>query len=461
MAREGEFIELRETPPVDEDVGTWSEDDETSFGGGDQVVIENQSPTWARGMDMPAGITADSIADAATTEIVKNRWLSFIRSTGLRANLEFRATTDGHLFVRWGGHWVQLTWKNNPKNFLQPSVLRRTRYGGVSFARAIGITEEEPAQIPASAKSLAQEIAEAEAAPDAELLAAYARLRAPIETFVAEVGTMTEEAPEVQRALDTINAAPLPNISEPEVNVFLKRKNLPTVNALNDIMMADRLMRTASGRIAANQGQLVEVEKMIERQKKKVEESRGLNPEVQRREEVMLRQLEDTAKSLRDSIAEGNIGLRTQIGRMKETLYKMVHIDRTLREKLRTLFREQGVTVMSIITAIGLCISSIVLAIKGMFSGAEAPAPPPPPPPPGPGVKAWFKQRLLDLGQLLAKLGEKAAAAIPGIVGSIVSWIFTTLGKAAVWVAGNLWVLLVALGGIILAAMRAWIDARG
>ena len=41
----------------------------------------------------------------------------------------------------------------------------------------------------------------------------------------------------------------------------------------------------------------------------------------------------------------------------------MLEKDATLRDKIKTLFREQGVTIVSILTAISLAISTIVASI--------------------------------------------------------------------------------------------------
>ncbi|MCU7881761.1 MAG: hypothetical protein KZQ60_15415, partial [Candidatus Thiodiazotropha sp. (ex Lucinoma aequizonata)] len=51
----------------------------------------------------------------------------------------------------------------------------------------------------------------------------------------------------------------------------------------------------------------------------------------------------------------------------------------------------------------------------------------------------------------------KAAAALPGIIGSIVSWLLGTLGKTATWFAENLWAVVVAAGGLLFVAAREWL----
>ena len=57
----------------------------------------------------------------------------------------------------------------------------------------------------------------------------------------------------------------------------------------------------------------------------------------------------------------------------------------------------------------------------------------------------------------MANLAGKAAAALPGVIGSIVSWLLSLLAKTAGWLAGNLWAVVVAVGGLLLVAAREWL----
>ena len=52
--------------------------------------------------------------------------------------------------------------------------------------------------------------------------------------------------------------------------------------------------------------------------------------------------------------------------------------------------------------------------------------------------RAGPKKQPQSLGRILAKLAGKAAAALPGIIGSIVSWLLSFLGKTAVLLSSNL-----------------------
>ena len=139
---------------------------------------------------------------------------------------------------------------------------------------------------------------------------------------------------------------------------------------------------------------------------------------------------------------------------MRETINRILHEDTTLAERIQTLFREQGVTIASILTAIGMAISTLVLALTG--GGGVFPSPTPSPPDKG-GLKEWVKKHLQSLGQALAKLAGKAAAALSGIIGSIISSLLNLLAKTAGWLAENLWALVVAVGGLLLAAARHYL----
>ena len=100
----------------------------------------------------------------------------------------------------------------------------------------------------------------------------------------------------------------------------------------------------------------------------------------------------------------------------------MLDKDTSLAEKIRTLFREQGITIASILTAIRMAIGVLVEAllpggrvVTASGGGGE------PPPKDEKGLKGWIRNKLKALASLLGKLGVKAAEALPGIIGGIIS----------------------------------------
>ena len=65
------------------------------------------------------------------------------------------------------------------------------------------------------------------------------------------------------------------------------------------------------------------------------------------------------------------------------------------------------------------------------------------------GLKEWVRSKLEVLASLLGKLGIKAADALPGIIGGIISWILNRAKDVVGWVSQNLWALVVGIGGLI------------
>ena len=60
----------------------------------------------------------------------------------------------------------------------------------------------------------------------------------------------------------------------------------------------------------------------------------------------------------------------------------------------------------------------------------------------GGGARKWIKDKLKTLSQLLGKLADKALAAQPGIIGSILSWILNRTKEVVGWLSQNLWALI-------------------
>ena len=58
------------------------------------------------------------------------------------------------------------------------------------------------------------------------------------------------------------------------------------------------------------------------------------------------------------------------------------------------------------------------------------------------GAREWIKNKVKALSQLLGKLADKALASLPGIIGSIISWILNRAKEVVGWLSQNLWALI-------------------
>ena len=149
-----------------------------------------------------------------------------------------------------------------------------------------------------------------------------------------------------------------------------------------------------------------EVERHLTREHRKLTETD--DTEMQREIRDRIRKLESVLSDIGlerqarlEALSTNRATLRSQINRIRETFRRLLHEDTTLAERIRTLFREQGITIASILTAIGMAISTLELALTG--GGGSAPAPAPKPSEKS-SLKEWVKNHLQALGSALANL---------------------------------------------------------
>ena len=195
-------------------------------------------------------------------------------------------------------------------------------------------------------------------------------------------------------------------------------------NPLRELLGLDKQLRTIQGSLKVEVAKKVELEEHITKEHQKLEEFWEY-PRVYddaMREDIMKRiaALNDELATRQESIDLLKGRLKNQITSFKETIAKVSDKDTSLGEKIRTLFREQGITIASILTAIGMTIAVLVEALlpggRGAISGGGEP-----PPKDEKGLKGWIRNKLKALASLLGRLGIKAAEALPGIIGGIIS----------------------------------------
>ena len=68
-------------------------------------------------------------------------------------------------------------------------------------------------------------------------------------------------------------------------------------------------------------------------------------------------------------LSQNRKDLRTQVARIKQSTEKVLYKDPSLVETIRTLFREQDIIIIIMLTALSMTISTIVLSITNVFGG--------------------------------------------------------------------------------------------
>ena len=111
--------------------------------------------------------------------------------------------------------------------------------------------------------------------------------------------------------------------------------------------------------------------------------------------------LSEDLKVRQESINLLKCRLKNQITSFKEAIAKVLDKDTSLAEKIRTLFRKQGITIASILTAIGMAIGVLVEALLPGGGGSVASGGGEPPPKDEKGLKEWIRNKLKALASLL------------------------------------------------------------
>ena len=225
-------------------------------------------------------------------------------------------------------------------------------------------------------------------------------------------------------------------------------------NPLWELLGLDKQLRTIQGSLKVEVAKKVELEEHIAKERWKLEEFReypGVYDDAMK--EDITKRIDDMNEDLKvrqESIDLLKGRLKNQITSFCKTIAKVLDKETSLGGKIRTLFREQGITIASILTAIKMAIGVLVEALLPGGGGAAASGGEPPPPPKDErGLKEWIRNKLKALASLLGRLGIKAAEALPGIIGGIISWVLNRAADVVGWVSQNLWALVVGVGELI------------
>ena len=152
----------------------------------------------------------------------------------------------------------------------------------------------------------------------------------------------------------------------------------------------------------------------------------------------------NTKKQARlEILSQNRKDVQTQVARIKQIHENILDKNTSLAEIIRTLSRKQGTTIFSILTALSMTISAIVLAITGIFEGGSGTGGS------SPKDKGALKKWLDRLGDALKRLAGKSVEALPAIVGSAVGAILIFLGKVFGFVAEHIWALIVFVVGLV------------
>ena len=222
---------------------------------------------------------------------------------------------------------------------------------------------------------------------------------------------------------------------------------------LRELEGLDKELRMISGSLRSAIAKLIAKQVDIDKENRKLEEI--ANDEIysdEQREEVRarLQRFQDEQKAISDQIRILKGRYSNQIYQIRESIMKFLDKETgTLDERIRTLFKEQGITIVSILTAVGMAIGVLVEALLGGPTVSTTTSQSTTTNDKKGGAREWIKNKLKTLSSLLGKLADKALASLPGIIGSILSWILNRAKEVIGWLSQNLWALITGVGVLI------------
>ena len=233
---------------------------------------------------------------------------------------------------------------------------------------------------------------------------------------------------------------------------FIEPSERDKLLPLRELEGLDKQLRTIKGSLKVAIAKRIDLEGRIKHEERKLNEIQDPKYSDDQRDMI-----EGRINKLRGELTERNKEIdilkgeaSKQINQIRGSITKFLDKETgTLGERIRTLFKEQGITIVSILTAVGMTIGVLIEALlgdpsasapkSGGTSGGDKKG----------GAREWIKNKLKALSQLLGKLADKALASLPGIIGSILSWILNRAKEVVGWLSNNLWALITGVGVLI------------
>ena len=199
---------------------------------------------------------------------------------------------------------------------------------------------------------------------------------------------------------------------------FIEPSERDNLLPLRELEGLDKQLRTIKGSLKVAIAKHVDLKSRTEHEERKLSEVQ--DPTYS---DDQISMIDDRIRKLRGELNKRNKEIdilkgeaSKQINQIRGSITKFLDIETgTLGERIRILFKEQGITIVSILTAIGMAIGVLIEALLGGPSvstatstsgGSSSNARK------SSGPKEWIKNKLKALSQLLGKLADRALALL-------------------------------------------------
>ena len=155
-----------------------------------------------------------------------------------------------------------------------------------------------------------------------------------------------------------------------DIHIKTQESSQNTSFDMREFLATDKAMQSIQGELLNNTSKLTEIYKRVKRNSKKLEEVENDSSYTDKQRQLNWDRLDDlsTEKQARlEILSQNQEDLQTQVARIKQTIEKVLDQDTSLAGKIHTLFKEQGITIFSILIVLSVSLSTIFLAITGVF----------------------------------------------------------------------------------------------
>ena len=159
-----------------------------------------------------------------------------------------------------------------------------------------------------------------------------------------------------------------------DIHVKTRETSQNTDLDMQEFLGVYKPLQSIQAELLNNTSKITEINKRIKRDTKKLEEVENDPTYTDEQTQLYRNRLDDlnTEKQARlEILSQNRKDLQTQVTKINQTPENVLDQNTSLVERILTLFREQGITMFSILTALSITISTIVLAITGASRGGR------------------------------------------------------------------------------------------
>ena len=268
------------------------------------------------------------------------------------------------------------------------------------------------------------------------------RLGAGLARDLLNIETPPREKAKAKKLLDTIPTEIEMDELTPEHQIKAISVATNTELDMREFLGIDKALTRIKGELQNNASKLSKIDEHLKKEYDKLKEVQHDEKykDLQKKIKNRIKDLKEERATRLEILSQNRKELASQFSRMRQTAEKILDGDLSLKEKIKLVFREHGITITAVLTSVGLLISTIITALTGGGGGGSKT------PPKNPNkLKEWVKAKLKALARLLGRLAGKAAAALPGIIGSIIAGVLNFLKKVVTAASEHVWLFLTSI----------------